>query len=997
MVHAQSSLLLSPTNLWSANASAARQGLGLGSAATNPSTAFQPASSALTNLVNGNGGSLTNLRATNIVGTIPASNIPIVNLTNINGTLTVSSGGTGATNAADARVSLGLGTAATNPVTAFQPSSASLTNLATGNGAGLTNLQATNIVGVIPASNIATVNFSNVGGTLSVTAGGTGATNAAGARTNLGVTTVGEALFTAATASSARSAIAAVGIGDVIAISNGGSGATTAGGARTNLGLGAANDVTFQNITISDQTLTLSHGPEDDVFVRNDSGNLEFGTEVNGVYFKVHNSTLSTRFEVPIEFNNPTNSATTRTNLGLGLSVLTNTTATAFRSALLPSYSNNAAKILALNSNATDVEWITPPVSGGVISNIAISNVTGLQTELDAKLSTNPAQLTVGAGSTTNMAVQIGTNATTGIWATTGPNLLRFRNGSASMELATNGALTVSSVSAGTLNVYSGGSITFSVGANIAVTRTNLGLGLPALTNTTVGGLRNALGLGSSNDVTFNTITLDASTNSAIVFSGGAAERTRQNLSALATNGNGAGLTNLTAANITGTVALASNVSGTIAISNGGSGATTAGGARTNLGLGATNSVVFGEVAAIGGLFGEPNDLVVDTQNYGLYASGSFVAGWDFNMWTFNTPFNFVGVDAALNKAVSRTNLGLLWTGLTNSNASTFRTALGLATTSSVVFGGIAATNTTGDIAASFSGQVTGHALEIVTADEDLATGYGSSNFAIGVGYGRGVMIKYGADISDWGTPVLTDQFGNIAHPGNVKIYKTRLLDFTNVSSSGSSSGGATYNKVWVYSMSPNSSGITNTFSLDTNDVVNGYEVKVTHTGLTSSVTAVKVSGAATNLITLNRTGETVDFIYRGNQWTLANNPAFVTPLLFAGANASVNAASSRTNLGLGGTNDVQFKSVVASNSGASATLTVDGGLIFAGSSASNAQGATRTNLGLLWTGLTNTNAATFQGALFAATNTAPATTTNVAAWINLQVGTNTYKLPLYQ
>ena len=59
----------------------------------------------------------------------------------------------------------------------------------------------------------------------------------------------------------------------------------------------------------------------------------------------------------------------------------------------------------------------------------------------------------------------------------------------------------------------------------------------------------------------------------------------------------------------------------------------------------------------------------------------------------------------------------------------------------------------------------------------------------------------------------------------------------------------------------------------------------------------------------------------------------------------------------------------------------------------------TRTNLGLPWTGLTNTNAADFQGALFSATNAAP-TNTNAPtpdAWVDITVGTNVFKLPLWQ
>ena len=64
-----------------------------------------------------------------------------------------------------------------------------------------------------------------------------------------------------------------------------------------------------------------------------------------------------------------------------------------------------------------------------------------------------------------------------------------------------------------------------------------------------------------------------------------------------------------------------------------------------------------------------------------------------------------------------------------------------------------------------------------------------------------------------------------------------------------------------------------------------------------------------------------------------------------------------------------------------------------------NISSATRTNLGIPWVGLTETNAANFQGALFAATNATP-TNTNAPtpnAWLDVRVGTNTYKLPLWQ
>jgi len=87
---------------------------------------------------------------------------------------------------------------------------------------------------------------------------------------------------------------------------------TVAAQVRTNLALGETNDVTFKNITIADQTLTLSHGSEDDVFVRNDSGNLELESSVQIIAFS------------QISFNDTAHAAATRANLGLGLPALTN-------------------------------------------------------------------------------------------------------------------------------------------------------------------------------------------------------------------------------------------------------------------------------------------------------------------------------------------------------------------------------------------------------------------------------------------------------------------------------------------------------------------------------------------------------------------------------------------------------------------------------------------------------------------------------------------------
>lgn len=103
---------------------------------------------------------------------------------------------------------------------------------------------------------------------LAIADGGTGATTAAAARTSLGGTTTGVALFTTASAAAARTTLglgtiatqasnsvsitggAITGITD-LAVADGGTGASDAAGARTNLGLGtiATQDAANVNIT----------------------------------------------------------------------------------------------------------------------------------------------------------------------------------------------------------------------------------------------------------------------------------------------------------------------------------------------------------------------------------------------------------------------------------------------------------------------------------------------------------------------------------------------------------------------------------------------------------------------------------------------------------------------------------------------------------------------------------------------------------------------------
>jgi hypothetical protein len=172
---------------------------------------------------------------------------------------------------------------------------------------------------------------------LAIADGGTGASTAADARTNLGLGTIA----TQAASNVTITGGSVTGITD-LAVADGGTGASTAADARTNLGLGTIATQASSNVTIT-------------------------GGSVTGI-----------------------------TDLAVADGGTGASTAAGARTNILPSFTGNAGKVLAVNAGATDVEYISPGV--GTVTSVDMTVPTGLSVSGNPVTSSGTLAVTYSAG-----------------------------------------------------------------------------------------------------------------------------------------------------------------------------------------------------------------------------------------------------------------------------------------------------------------------------------------------------------------------------------------------------------------------------------------------------------------------------------------------------------------------------------------------------------------------------------------------------------------------